>query len=125
MSSEYGLESQRVLEVLREIRDLLVPIAACFESQYLEIQQERTEVKFGELQELLTPQRKVIFPLLFDSRCLSQAQIAGEANTTQPTVSRLISTLLERGLIAQIDDGLGGTRYEDTFGLSRLVQEEG
>lgn len=114
--------SSDILKVLKEVRDLLVPISACFQEQYAEIQRQRSGEKLEELEVLLTPVRRRILPLLFDSRHLSQVEIAKEAKTTQPTVSRFISELLERGLIEQTKDEAGTTVYEDTLGLRRLME---
>jgi len=113
-----------ISEALREIRDLLAPISAYFEKQYAEIQRQQSEEKLKELEALLTTdKRRNVFPLLFDSRHLSQAEIAKETNTTQPTVSRFIKALLEHGLIEETKDETGTTIYEDKFGLRRLMEE--
>lgn len=114
--------SEEILEVLRNIHDLLIPISACFEQQYEEIQRQQSGSKLKELEMLLTTsQRRRVFPLLFDTRPLSQVDIAKEAGTTQPTVSRLIRALLERGLIGQTRGQTGAVTYTDKFGLKRLV----
>ena len=113
----------QVLEVLREIHRLLVPISACFEDRHKEVIKQQSETKFKELEPLLTDQRRLIFPLLFDSRHLSQVQIAEEANTTQPTVSRFISALLEQDLIDQGKDETGTVVYKDKFNLAKRMQE--
>lgn len=113
---------EEILEVLKKVHDLLVPISACFEEQFAEIQRQRFGAKFEELAALLTPVRRAIFPLLFDSRHLSQVEIAKEANTTQPTVSRFVSELLEHGLIEQTKDETGTTVYEDKFGLRGFME---
>lgn len=112
-----------ILKVVREIRSLLRPISVCFEEQAREIQRQRSEEKLKELEGLLTPVRRRIYPLLFDSRRLSQMEIGEEANTTQPTVSRFIDALSECGLIAQTKNDMGILVYKDTFGLRRLMEE--
>lgn len=112
-----------ILEALREIRDLLVPISAYFEKQYAEIQRQQSEEKLKELEALLTTdKRRNIFPLLLDPRHLSQAEIAKKAETTQPTVSRFIKALLERGLIEETEDETGTMIYEDKFNLRKLME---
>ena len=118
-------DSEGILEVLRNIHDLLVPISACFEEQYEEIQRQRFGSKLEELEVLLTTsQRRDIFPLLFDPRRLSQVDIAKEVGTTQSTVSRFISTLLKCGLIERSKDETGTATYEDKFNLKRLVEAQ-
>jgi len=117
--------SEEILEVLRNIHDLLVPISACFEEQYEKIQRQRFGSKLEELEMLLTTsQRRDIFPLLFDPRRLSQVDIAKEVGTTQSTVSRFISTLLKCGLIERTKDETGTVTYEDKFNLKRLVEAQ-
>ena len=116
-------DENEVLEVLRKIHDLLVPISVCFEEQYREIQREQLGAKLEELESLLTTsKRRKIFPYLFDSRCLSQVDIAKEAETTQATVSRFISVLLERGFIEQTRSEMGAVTYVDKFDLHKLVE---
>ena len=111
--------------LLEEIRDLLEPISACFEDEYRELQLQRTEAKHEELEEMLTPTRRLIHALLFDPRRLSQQAIADEAGTTQPTVSRFVSALLERGLIEQTKDRNGNIVYQDPLGLRKLAERAG
>ena len=108
---------QDILRLLKEIRDLLVPISACFEEQYAEIRRQRLAAQLKAFAELMTPARRKIFPLLFEN--LSQVEIASRAHTTQPTVSRLINSLLGNGLIAEEKDVNGQTRYVDEFDLKR------
>lgn len=118
-------DSKGILEVLGNIRDLLVPISACFEDQYKEIQRQQLGSKLEELEALLaTSQRRNIFPLLFDPRPLSQVDIAKEARTTQSTVSRFISALLEHGLIEQTRDETGAVIYKDRFSLRKLMEAQ-
>lgn len=112
-----------ILQALKEIHDLLVPVSACFEDQYKEILQQQSEVRFRELEPFLTAQRRLIFPLLFDSPPLSQVQIAEEANTTQPTVSRFINALLKHDLIDQAKDETGTVVYEDKFNLAKRMED--
>jgi len=112
------------LEVLRRIRDLLVPISAYFGEQLAEIQRQRFGAKLEELEALLTTDlRRNIFPLLFDPQHLSQTAIAKETDTTQPTVSRFINVLLEHDLIGQAKDETGTVVYVDKFDLVGLMEE--
>ena len=118
-------DSEEILEILKNIHSLLVPISACFEKQYEEIQSQRFESKLKELEVLLTTsQRRNIFPLLFDPRSLSQVDIAKEAGTTQPTVSRFIGMLLEHSLIEQTRDETGAVTYKDRFNLRELMEAQ-
>lgn len=117
-------DSEEILEILRNIHDLLVPISTCFEEQSEEIQRRRFGPKFKELEALLTTElRRNIFPLLFDPRHLSQVDIAKEAGTTQATVSRFISALLKRDLIEQAKDETGTVICVDKFNLVGLMEE--
>ena len=80
--------------------------------------------KLEELEALLTTdERRNVFPLLFDLRHLSQAAIAKETDTTQPTVSRFINLLLEHDLIGQAKDETGTVVYVDKFDLVGLMEE--
>ena len=115
-------DRNELLETLREIRDLLVPISAGFEEQYLETQRRKLGSKLGKFEETLTATRKDIFPLLFDPRRLSQAQIAELAHTSQPTVSRFVAALVKEALIEQIEEE-AGTVYRDKYGLAKLLQK--
>jgi len=111
-----------VLAVLREIRDLLVPISACFEDQYTEIRRRHLGARLDTFRNLMTDARKKIFPLLFDPRNLSQVEIAELAETTQPTVSRFVNILLEQGLITQSQDDNGHTKYGDIYNLRKELE---
>lgn len=111
-----------IRKLLKKIVQLLEPISACFEDEYRELQLQRTEAKLDQLKKMLTPTRRRIYALLFDPRRLSQQAIASEAGTSQPTVSRFVSALLERGLIEQAKDRNGNVVYEDTLGLSTMME---
>jgi len=115
--------SEEILKVLNTIRDLLEPISACFEDDYREASIRKQEAKIKQFQELLTPTRRRIYPLLFDHRRLSQEAIAEEAGTSQPTVSRFVAKLLETGLIREASDREGNPVYEDAFDLRRIAEE--
>jgi DNA-binding MarR family transcriptional regulator len=117
--------NQDVLTALGEIRDLLIPISACFEEQYAEIQRQRLGRRLEVFRNMMTETRKRILPLLFDPRGLSQVEIAELANTTQPTVSRLVNSLLEQGLISEIEDADGRTKYKDIHRLMKELEVQG
>ena len=112
-------DGDKLLEILTEIRNLLIPISVCFEDQYRQVQKRIK--KLETLKAILTPIRRKIYPLLFDSRHLSQAEIAQEAGTTQPTVSRFINTLLEENLIEHSEED-GVAIYQDKYNLVELLQ---
>jgi len=114
-------DTDELLKVLYEIRDLLVPVSAYFEDKYSAVQ--RRAKKAESFKATLTPVRRKIYPLLFDARHLSQVEIAGEVGATQPTVSRFVSTLLEQGLIEQFDNEGGITTYRDKYGLLDVLQD--
>ena len=113
-----------ILKELRTIRKMLERISACFDEQYAEVQAQRRRTRFEELQAMLTGPRRRIYPLVFDARRLSQAQIAAEAETSQPTVSRFVSALLEADLIEQAADASGRVVYKDKFRLAPLLEAE-
>jgi DNA-binding MarR family transcriptional regulator len=115
--------NDELLKTLKEIRDLLIPISACFEDQYLEVQRQRKAEKQEAFRALLTPTRREIYPLLFDPRRLSQVEIAEQGNTTQPTVSKFVNILLEQGLIEQVVDEDRVTVYRDKYNLLDVLQD--
>jgi predicted transcriptional regulator len=108
------------LEVVKEIRDLLSRIYVCFEDQYLDIQRQKAGEKFQAFEDLLTPVRRKIYPLLFDSRRLSQVEIANTVNASQPTVSRFVTLLLDQGIIEPIEDE-HGIKYVDKYDFIKLL----
>lgn len=108
---------REILVLLKEIRQLLVPVSACFEEQFAQIRRQQVEGRFVELESLLSAKRRTIFPFLFDSQHLSQYEIAHEAHVSQPTVSRFVNALLQAGLIEQTRDERGTVVYEDVHGL--------
>ena len=114
-------EEQRLV-LLREIRDLLKPISACHEEQYQKLQSQQTKAKIDALKPLLTSVRQKIFQLLFDPKHLSQVEIAQMAGTTQPTVSRFISKLIELELIEPIEIEGGNVYYKDKYNLASLPE---
>jgi hypothetical protein len=121
MNKQSGLDNPEILEVLEEIRNLLIPISYCFKEKYLEIRRDETRERLGALEELLTPVRRKIFPLLFAPEGVKQVELAKQAETNQPNVSRLISILLEQGFIEQVEDNDGNVVFKDIYGLRELI----
>jgi DNA-directed RNA polymerase specialized sigma subunit len=104
---------QNILVLLKEIRDLLEPISEESRTQFL-------QEKLKQFKAAITRKNRVIVPLLFDPRGLTQTQIAEEAEASQPTVSRLISELMEAKLIDTSTKN-GRTIYIDKYNLMRLA----
>lgn len=113
---------EQILVLLQEIRDLLKPISACHEEQYQKLLSQQTKAKIEVLKPLLTSVRQKIFPLLFDSKPWSQVEIAQMAGTTQPTVSRFISTLMDLELIEPTEDDKGNIFYKDKYNLANRLE---
>jgi hypothetical protein len=113
--------NDELLETAREIRDLLARIYACFEGQYLEIQKQKLGKRLEIFKAMLTPIRKKIYPLLFDPRHLSQVEIAKEASTSQPNVSKFVSALIDQDLIEQTKNSDGTITYHDKYDLVKLL----
>jgi DNA-binding MarR family transcriptional regulator len=116
-------DNDEILEVLKEVRDILSRIYVCFEDDYLKIQRQKLVEKLEAFEALLTPARRDIYPLLFDSRRLSQAEIANEAHIAQSTVSKFISALLDQELIEQVKHEDGSVTYRDRYDLVKLMQD--
>ena len=116
--------SSDILRVLEEIRDLMKPISACFEDEYREVLSTRQEARVKQFRRLLTPTRRRIYPLLLDPRRLSQAEIAREADTQQPTVSRFVTALLEAELVEETRDSSGNRVHRDRFDLRKVAEEQ-
>jgi len=112
--------NNELLKILEEIRDLLIPISACFEDEYLDIQRQKKRLE--DLKPMLTSIRRSIFPLLFDPRRLSQVAIAEEVTTSPSNVSRFTKTLLEKDFVEQIKDENGNTVYQDKYNLVKWLQ---
>lgn len=111
-----------VLEVLVEIQDTLNRIYACFEDQYLEIQERKYGEKVKAFKAMLTDIRRRIFPLLFDKRHLSQVEIAKVVGISQPAISKFVSLLIENDLIEQVDEA-EKIIYRDKYDLIKLIQK--
>jgi len=115
--------NDELLEVLKEVRDTLSRIYTCFEDQYLEIQKQKAAKRREMFEDMLTSTRRNIYPLLFDPRRLSQAEIANEADTSQGTVSKFITALLDQDLIERIEDEEGNVTYRDKHDLTQSLQK--
>jgi DNA-binding MarR family transcriptional regulator len=115
--------NDELLTLVREIRNLLVPISACFEERFAEIQKQRWRPKREAFKAILTPTRRAIYPLLFDPRNLSQIEIAKELGISQPAVSRFVGMLQEQDLIDQSRDQAGKIAYIDKYNLVELLNE--
>ncbi len=115
--------SDEVLEVLREIRDIVSRIYVCFEDEYLTAQERKTGQRLQTLRDMLTDERKKVFPLLFDIPRLTQTEIARQAGITQSNVSKFIRALIDQELIEQIRHQDGSVTYRDKYDLVRLLQD--
>ncbi len=105
-----------VQTLLKEIKELLIPISAHFKPEYIGTKQK-------QLDEILSTETKQkIYFLLFNPRKLSQSDIAKEANTTQPSVSRLIASLLDANLIEKDKDENGKEYYLDKFMFTEKLE---
>ena len=113
-------QNDEVLKVLVEIRDTLNRIYTCFEDQYLEIEKQIYQKKVKILEAILTPDRRKIFPLLFDKKPLSQTEIADAVGVTQSAVSKFVSKLIENDIIEQVTED-GNNIYRDKYDLLKSV----
>jgi len=109
---------EQILVLLQEIHDSLKIISACHEEQYQKLQSQQIKVKIEALKPLLTSVRQKIFRLLFDPKHLSQVEIAQLTGTTQPTVSRFISALMDLEIIEPDEDDKGNIFYKDKYNLA-------
>lgn len=114
-------QNTEILEVLKEIRDTLNRFFICFEDEYIEIQKQKYKEKLQNFEDMLTDVREMIFPLLFDKKHYSQMEIAQLVGTTQPTVSRFVSTLVENDLIEQSEDKDGNIIYHDKYDFIKVL----
>lgn len=111
--------NENVLALLREVRDLLVPISACFEQDYRRIM--RTKAEFAKFKGFLTAKRRQIFELLVDPQRFTQGEIAGQVGSSQPYVSQTVSALVERGWMEEDETGEG--TYRETFPFREMLEE--
>ncbi len=110
------MENEEIVKLLEEIKEMLAPISSQYQDAY------RKE-KFDILKSVLTPINARVFPLLFDPRRLNQGEIAFEASTSQPTVSRFIRVLLKLVLIDEQKDTSGTFYYVDKFNLIDFLEK--
>jgi DNA-binding MarR family transcriptional regulator len=114
--------NDELLEVAKEIRDILLRIFVCYEEQYTEIQRKKAAEKLKALKAVLTTsERKKIYYLLFDPRNLSQTDIAKEVKVSQPAVSQCVNALLGQDLIEQAKSENGKVVYKDKYNLAKLL----
>jgi len=107
-----------MLTLLRGIHDLLIPISDSFKERFIRL-------KENKLRDLLsTDLKKHIFSLVVDPRNLSQIEIAKQAGTSQPSVSRLVTSLLEGELIEKCFDPSGKVYFGDRYGLLKRLEEK-
>jgi signal recognition particle GTPase len=89
------------VELLREIRDLLVPVADAYRDQYEERQAEREAQRLASIQALVasSDKRNKAWKLADGSR--SQRTIAKESGMSEGNVSRLFKDLRELGAVSE------------------------
>lgn len=90
---------QQIVALLKEIRDLLIPVSDEYRAAY----EEREAVHARIAAIINTPQRRAIYELMNGSK--TQVEIAERAGVTQGTVSRFISTAAENGLVEMVHVG--------------------
>lgn len=94
-----GEANEAILALLREIRDLLIPISDEYRAGY----EEREAVR-RVIEEIIdTPERKRMYELMNGAR--TQMQIAEGAGVAQGTVSRFISDLADNDLVDMVRVG--------------------
>lgn len=96
-----GLEmsNDEVVKLLREVRELLIPISDAFRGEY----EERLRI-LGLLEEVVsTAGRRRAYPLMNGVR--TQTEIAKKARVSAAMVSRFVPLLLEAELIDIVRDG--------------------
>jgi DNA-binding transcriptional ArsR family regulator len=93
------MSTEMVVELLEQIKALLIPISDAFRAEY----EERLRVQSSLEQVVNTPARKRAYPLMNGLR--SQSDIAQESGLSQPAVSRFVPPLLEAELIDIVRDG--------------------
>ena len=109
-----------VVELLVEIRDLLIPISHAFMDEYEEAMQR--ERLLQEKQSILdgltsTATRRRIFDLLFDKEYRTQADIAREVGVTQPAVSQFLRALHDNDLVDSYTSDHGEVRLRNEYDI--------
>jgi DNA-binding MarR family transcriptional regulator len=93
------MSDDRIEELLREIKVLLIPISDAYRGEY----EERLRVLDCLKQVVNTAARKKAYALMNGDR--SQSEIAGDSGLSAAAVSRFVPPLLEARLIDIIRDG--------------------
>ena len=109
-----------VVELLVEIRDLLIPISHAFMDEYEEAMQR--ERLLQEKQSILdglttTAARRQVFDLLFDKEHRTQADIAREVGLTQPAVSQFVRALHDNDLVDSYTNDHGEVRLRNKYDI--------
>lgn len=115
-------QNDGIFDVLKDIRNLLIRIEACFDDQYLQLQEKKEKERIFRL--ILTEPRKRIYPLLFDEQHFSQNRIAKDTGVTQQAISSFIKVLLSEGIIEQSKEE-GKVIYNDKYNFSMLIEKGG
>jgi CRP-like cAMP-binding protein len=113
-------EKDRAIELLEEIKQLLIPIHDHFLAEYKEREKHRAFLaqKQDELNSIVSGEPRLsVFSLLFEQKNVTQSDIAETVGCSQPTVSRLIVALKQADLIEEIDDEFGSSGYRNKYGL--------
>jgi hypothetical protein len=93
------MSNDEITRLLREIRDLLVPVSDAFQGEY----EGRLRI-LALIEEVInTPERRRAYPLMNGLR--TQAEIAAEAGVSPAMVSRFVPPLLAVELIDIVRDG--------------------
>lgn len=92
-------DASKIIRLLEEIRDLLIPVSDAFRPTYEE--RQKTMLLLQGI--VSSREREKMYALMDGKR--SQAEIAKEAGVTQAAVSQFISTLVENDLVNIVRDG--------------------
>jgi len=93
------MSNDEVVKLLREVRELLIPISDAFRGDY----EERLRI-LAFLEEVVnTAERRRVYPLMDGLR--TQAEIAKKARVSAAMVSRFVPPLSEADLIDVVRDG--------------------
>ena len=114
-------QNENILNVLIEINDTLKKIFLCYEEKYKEIYEEKEKERKKTFLGMLTDSRKIIFPLLFDKKNLSQRDIAKKSGVSHQAVSQFINSLIENDIIEQFEKD-GNKFYLDKHNYLKLVK---
>jgi hypothetical protein len=90
---------QEILRLLREIKDLLIPIS----DEYRDAYEQREAIRADLAGVVNTPARVRMYELMNGAR--TQVEIAEQAGVTQGAVSRFISTAVESNLLEMVRVG--------------------